>query len=192
MYRRHPRGDARCTAHDAALPRRSRRPTRRRHGRHLPAGRRRRSVRPSFTDLKKRDGSMTDIATLSDLERLVEERAIERVLSDYAYYLDMNMPDRMAELFVEDCEVDYAPNFGAKGMEDYKKTLEGIGTFFTATSHYNSGNVIDFVSSNEARTRKNVLAVQRYAKDRRDSILHRQYQATLVKVEGAWKVMTRE
>src|SRR3546814_6083563 len=91
MYRRHPRGDARCTAHDAALPRRSRRPTRRRHGRHLPAGRRRRSVRPSFTDLKKRDGSMTDIATLSDLERLVEERAIERVLSDYAYYLDMNM-----------------------------------------------------------------------------------------------------
>src|SRR3546814_13176822 len=67
----------------------------RRHGRHLPAGRRRRSVRPSFTDLKKRDGSMTDIATLSDLERLVEERAIERVLSDYAYYLDMNMPDRM-------------------------------------------------------------------------------------------------
>src|SRR3546814_1604771 len=82
MYRRHPRGDARCTAHDAALPRRSRRPTRRRHGRNLPAGRRRRSVRPSFTDLKKRDGSMTDIATLSDLERLVEERAIERVLSD--------------------------------------------------------------------------------------------------------------
>src|SRR3546814_9623024 len=51
--------------------------------------------------------SMTDIATLSDLERLVEERAIERVLSDYAYYLDMNMLERMAELIVEDCELDY-------------------------------------------------------------------------------------
>lgn len=135
---------------------------------------------------------MTNIATLSDLERLVEERAIERVLSDYAYYLDMNMPDRMAELFVEDCEVDYAPNFGAKGMEAYKKTLEGIGTFFTATSHHNSGTVIDFVSSTEARTRTIVLAVHRYAKDRPDGILHGQYHDTLVKVDGAWKFKTRE
>src|SRR3546814_20971723 len=95
----------------------------RRHGRHLPAGRRRRSVRPSFTDLKKRDGSMTAIATLSDLERLVEERAIERVLSDYAYYLDMNMPDRMAELCVEAWDVDYAPTFGAEGNAAYKHKI---------------------------------------------------------------------
>src|SRR3546814_11977502 len=88
----------------------------RRHGRHLPAGRRRRSVRPSFTDLKKRDGSMTDIATLSDLERLVEERAIERVLSDYAYYLDINMPDRMAAMYCWECEVDYWPNLRESGL----------------------------------------------------------------------------
>src|SRR3546814_3945915 len=77
-------------------------------------------------------------------------------------------------------------------MEAYKKTLEGIGTFFTATSHHNSGTVIDFVSSTEARTRTIVLAVHRYAKDRPDGILHGQYHDTLVKVDGAWKFKTRE
>src|SRR3546814_2535719 len=77
-------------------------------------------------------------------------------------------------------------------MEAYKKTLEGIGTFFTATSHHNSGTVIDFVSSTEARTRTIVLAVHRYAKDRPDGILHGQYHDTLVEVDGAWKFKTRE
>src|SRR3546814_14126533 len=77
-------------------------------------------------------------------------------------------------------------------MEAYKKTLEGIGTVFTATSHHNSGTVIDFVSSTEARTRTIVLAVHRYAKDRPDGILHGQYHDTLVKVDGAWKFKTRE
>lgn len=128
----------------------------------------------------------------NELQRIVDERAIERVLSDYAYFLDMNMPDEMAKLFVEDCEVSYAPNFGAKGIEEYKKTLDGIGTFFKGTSHHNSGTVIDFVSPTEARTRTIVLAIHRYTKERPDGILYGQYHDTLVKVGGEWKFKSRE
>lgn len=65
--------------------------------------------------------------------RIVEERAIERIVFNYAFYLDMNMPEKMIELFVDDCEVSYAPNFGATGIEAYAKTLDGICTFFRAT-----------------------------------------------------------
>lgn len=129
---------------------------------------------------------------MTELEMLIEQRAIERVLSDYAFYLDMNQPEKMVELFVDDCEVNYAPNFGAKGIEEYKKTLDGIGTFFKGTSHHNSGVVVDFVSPTEARTRTIVLAVHRYTKERPDGILYGQYFDTLVKVDGQWKFKSRE
>jgi ketosteroid isomerase-like protein len=71
---------------------------------------------------------------MSDIEKLVEKQAIERMMFEYSYALDMNRPDTLAALFVEDCEVSYAPNFGATGMEAYKKTLEGIGSFFKGAS----------------------------------------------------------
>lgn len=125
------------------------------------------------------------------LDRIVEERAIERIVFDYAYYLDMNMPDKMIELFVDDCEVSYAPNFGATGIEDYAKTLDGIGTFFSATSHHVSNIVIDWVSDNEATLRAAVLAIHRYTKERPDGILYGQYHDVVVKQEGQWKFKKR-
>ncbi len=125
------------------------------------------------------------------LQQLIDERDIQRVLSDYAFYLDMNMPEKMAELFVADCVVDYAPNFGAEGIDAYKKTLEGIGSFFRGTSHHNTGTVIDWVSPSEVSTRTIVLAVHRYTKERPDGILYGQYHDTLVKVEGKWKFKKR-
>ena len=131
-------------------------------------------------------------AALSDLDRIVEERAIERMLYEYSYSLDMNDPAMLAALFVEDCTVSYAPRFGAKGMEAYKKTLDGIGTFFKATSHHNTNIVIDFVSPVEARVRSVVLAIHRYQKEGPDGWVFGQYFDTVVKVDAGWKFKTRE
>lgn len=129
---------------------------------------------------------------MSALDRIVEERAIERMMYEYSYSLDMNDPDTLAALFVEDCEVSYAPRFGAKGMEAYKKTLEGIGSFFKATTHHNSNIVIDFVSPTEANVRSIVLAIHRYQKDKPDGWLFGQYFDTVVKEGGQWKFKRRE
>lgn len=128
----------------------------------------------------------------NQMSELIEARAIERLFYDYSYHLDMNQPEGMAALFVEECEVSYAPNFGAVGMADYRKTLAGIGTFFHGTSHHNSNISIDFVSETEANVRSIILAVHRYAKDRPDGILHGQYFDTVVKVGGEWKFKRRE
>ncbi|WP_428632221.1 nuclear transport factor 2 family protein [Sphingopyxis sp.] len=125
------------------------------------------------------------------LARLLDERAIERIIHDYAYFLDMNQPERMAELFVDDCEVSYAPNFGATGIDAYKQTLDGIGTFFTATSHHVSGVIFDWVSDTEVQVRAIVLAIHRYTKERPDGILYGQYHDVVVKQDGAWKFKTR-
>jgi len=129
---------------------------------------------------------------MNDLDKVLEQRAIERMMYDYSYHLDMNHPDQLAALFVEDCEVSYAPNFGARGMEAYKKTLEGIGTFFRGTSHHNSNIVVDFVSDGEADVRSVVLAIHRYARERPDGILYGQYFDHVVKVDGQWKFKRRE
>ncbi|HNW19170.1 MAG TPA: nuclear transport factor 2 family protein [Sphingorhabdus lacus] len=129
--------------------------------------------------------------TMTTTDRLLEEKAIERIVHDYAYFLDMNQPEKMAELFVDDCEVSYAPNFGASGIEAYKQTLDGIGTFFMATSHHVSGVVIDWVSETEANVRAMVLAIHRYTKERPDGILYGQYHDVVVKLDGQWKFRTR-
>jgi hypothetical protein len=126
------------------------------------------------------------------MERLRDERSIERLFFDYSYHLDMNHPQEMAELFVDECEVSYAPNFGATGKESYTKTLDGIGTFFRGTSHHNTNISIDFVSNTEARVRSVVLAIHRYTKERPDGILYGQYFDTVVKVGGTWKFKRRE
>ena len=126
------------------------------------------------------------------MERLRDERLIERLFFDYSYHLDMNQPKEMADLFVEECEVSYAPNFGATGKVDYKKTLDGIGSFFRGTSHHNTNISIDFVSDTEARVRSVVLAIHRYTKERPDGILYGQYFDTVVKVDGSWKFKRRE
>ena len=123
--------------------------------------------------------------------RLLEEKAIERIIHDYAYFLDMNQPAKMVELFVDDCEVSYAPNFGASGIEAYTKTLDGIGTFFSATSHHVSGVVIDWVSETEANVRAILVAIHRYTRDRPDGILYGQYHDVVVKQDGKWKFKTR-
>lgn len=128
---------------------------------------------------------------MTPTDRLLEEKAIERIIHDYAYFLDMNQPEKMAGLFVDDCEVSYAPNFGATGIEAYKQTLDGIGTFFTATSHHVSGVVFNWVSDTEVDVRAIVLAVHRYTKERPDGILYGQYHDVVVKQGGAWKFKTR-
>ena len=129
---------------------------------------------------------------MDELAMLLEERAIARLLYDYSYALDMNWPQQMAALFVDDCKVSYAPNFGAEGMEAYRKTLEGIGTFFRATSHHNSNICIDFTSDTEAKVRSVVLAIHRYTKERPDGVVHGQYFDEVVKVGGHWRFKSRE
>jgi len=130
--------------------------------------------------------------TDKDLQRLADSKIIERLIFDYAFHLDMNHPKELADLFVEDCHVIYGPTFGAKGKAAYLKTLDGIGTFFKATSHHVSNIVIDFVSDDEAHVRSILVAWHRYTKERPDGILYGQYHDIMVRENGKWLFKKRE
>ena len=88
---------------------------------------------------------MSETESKSDAGSVRTERQIERLLFDYAFHLDMNHPDALVDLFVDDCEVSYAPNFGSEGIAAYRETLNGIGSYFQATSHHVSNIAIDFI-----------------------------------------------
>jgi len=126
------------------------------------------------------------------IQRLADERAIGRLVYDYAYHLDMNHPAELVDLFVDDCEVVYGPNFGAVGRAAYAKTLEGIGTYFVCTSHHVSNVVVDFRSSDEAHVRSVLYAWHRYTRERPDSHVYGQYHDVVVRVGGQWKFKRRE
>jgi hypothetical protein len=126
------------------------------------------------------------------VQQLVDADAIRTLIYDYAYHLDMNHPQELADLFVADCEVIYGPNFGASGKEAYLKTLEGIGDFFTATSHHVSNTVIEFTGEDEARARSILYAFHRYTKERPDGHVWGQYHDDFVRVDGVWKFKRRE
>jgi 3-phenylpropionate/cinnamic acid dioxygenase small subunit len=134
-------------------------------------------------------------AELTDIEvaELVETNRIHRLLSDYAYYLDMNLPDELAALFTEDCYVAYGPDFGAEGRAAYRETLDGIGTFFAATSHHVSNIVVDFGPGRDtARVRSALYAWHRYTRERPDGHFFGQYHDDLVRTDDGWRFARRE
>ena len=130
-----------------------------------------------------------------EIAELVEKSKIERVLFDYAYNLDMNLPDQLVELFTEDCYVAYGPDFGAEGRAAYRETLDGIGTFFTATSHHVSNIVVDFSDDlTTAKVRSVLYAWHRYTKEgKADGYFFGQYHDDFVRDdEHGWRFTRRE
>ncbi|NMN97521.1 nuclear transport factor 2 family protein [Antrihabitans stalactiti] len=131
--------------------------------------------------------------TTRELAELLSIKKIERVLFDYAYYLDMNLPDDLAALFTEDCYVAYGPNFGADGRKAYRETLDGIGTFFTATSHHVSNVVVDFSDDlRSAKVRSVLYAWHRYTKEgKADGYFFGQYHDEFVFDDTSGWLFTR-
>ena len=134
--------------------------------------------------------------TVDSMERavrqLVDKDAIRTVLYDYAYYLDMNLTDELAGLFTDDCFIAYGPGFGADGIEEYRKTLDGVGTFFTATSHHVSNVKVEFTDDDTAEVRSAVYAWHRYQRERPDGHVMGQYHDVLVRTAAGWRFKRRE
>jgi 3-phenylpropionate/cinnamic acid dioxygenase small subunit len=135
---------------------------------------------------------MSDEALKAQVKRLEATEEVRTLLFDYAYFLDMNYTKELAELFTDDCSVVYGPGFGAEGIDAYKKTLEGVGSYFSATSHHVSNVKVEFDNDGQARVRSVLYAWHRYRKERPDGILFGQYHDVVVKQGGKWQFKVRE
>jgi uncharacterized protein (TIGR02246 family) len=118
---------------------------------------------------------------------LTDTRAIERLFADYAFHLDMNQPDALAALFTGDCEVSFSPGSDLVGRENLRKRLDGIGTYFAATSHHISNIAIDFAGDDMADVRAVLFACHRYRDSRPDGLLYGQYRSRVVRLDAQWR-----
>jgi ketosteroid isomerase-like protein len=121
--------------------------------------------------------------------------AVERIrvlMYDYGYYVDRNDPANIAALFTDDCSVTYGVGFGAKGIEAYRSLLDGIGSYFAATTHYITNVSVDLVGDSQATVRAMVYAWHRYVRDRPDSQWQGYYFNDVVRAGGRWRIKRLE
>jgi enoyl-CoA hydratase len=140
-------------------------------------------------------GSVVSVETAmlyQTVRELVDKDAIKTVMFDYAFYLDMNMTEDLAALFTHDCIVTYGPGFEAEGKKEYRTTLEGVGTYFAATSHHVSNVVVSFSDEDTATVRSVLLAWHRYNRTRPDGYVLGQYHDILVRTPEGWRFKRRE
>jgi ketosteroid isomerase-like protein len=133
-------------------------------------------------------GSTPEVsARLNDVEQ------VRRLMYDYGYYVDLNDPERLAQLFTDDCSVTYGVGFGAEGIEEYRALLKGIGSYFAATAHFVTNVSTDLVDASTARTRAMVYAWHKYVRARPDSQWLGYYFNEVVRVDGGpWKIKRLE
>ena len=74
------------------------------------------------------------------------------------------------------------------------KTLEGVGTFFTATSDdaKRSNVKVEFTDDDTAEVRSAVYAWHRYQRERPDGHVMGQYHDVLVRTAAGWRFKRRE
>lgn len=127
-----------------------------------------------------------------ELAKLVAVDQIRAVMYDYGYYVDVNQPDRVAELFTEDCSVRYGADFGAEGRVAYRELLNGIGSYFERTAHYITNVSVEFIDADSASVRAMVFAWHRYVRDRPDSQWLGYYFNEVVRLNDAWRIRRLE
>jgi hypothetical protein len=131
------------------------------------------------------------------LAELSETEKIRRLLFDCAYHMDMNHPGEVAALFTEDCSIAYAPGRTLDGraawLETMTTTVDGVNTFFAATSHHISNIVVNFGADLlTAKVRSIVYAWHRYTEPRPNAHFYGQYHDDVVLTPDGWKIHRRE
>jgi len=87
-------------------------------------------------------------------ERLLDKDEIVDLVHRYSYCVDHRLHDELAELFTEDCGVDYGP--GVRGRQAFRSMFGAGGEpteahpAFLATSHHNANVLITFDGDDRA------------------------------------------
>lgn len=125
------------------------------------------------------------------LQRLVDRRDIEQVLIAYCIHLDRMDLTAMADLFTEDCIVDYGkdPRLKSKGAIGLARSLERMWRW-QRTSHHLSNVVIEFGDDDTARATSYVFAWHERA-DGSTATIMGQYHDLLKRMAGRWLIAER-
>ena len=127
------------------------------------------------------------------LRRLVDKDEIVDLVHRYSYCVDHRLYDEVAELFTEDCVVDYGPAFAppVRGRAALRKMFGHPGGGFATTSHHNANVLVTFEDDDRASVRTSLYAWHRLA-DGTTPQLWGYYHDAAVRGSGGWQIATRQ
>ncbi|MGZ6958370.1 MAG: nuclear transport factor 2 family protein [Ilumatobacteraceae bacterium] len=131
-----------------------------------------------------------------ELRGLLDRQAITDVLHRYCRNVDLFRADKIAELFTDDCVVDYGPGqggaiHGAAQLEAGLRSRAGLKRF-SATSHHVSNIQIDFTDDDHASSVCYLYAWHAWTDSSRpDAYLWGQYHDRVVRRDNGWLIASR-
>ena len=126
--------------------------------------------------------------------RTLDREAISDLVYEYCARVDRFEPERVAELFFEDCVVDYGPSMGGPDTGRArlaKKLRTGLGRF-EATHHQVSNLQVRFESGNRATATSYVTAWHGTPGDAPDFTVRGQYHDVFERRAGSWGFAERK
>ena len=127
-----------------------------------------------------------------DLRRLLDKDEIVDLVHRYSYFVDHQLHDQLAELFSEDCVVDYGPGFGppVRGRKAFRAML-GAKSGFVATSHHNANVLVTFEGDDRASVLTSVYAWHRTPKGATPQIWG-YYHDVVRRTADGWRLAERQ
>jgi hypothetical protein len=124
------------------------------------------------------------------MDRYDDRNAITELLYRYAYHFDRSEPELVAELFTEECVIDYGPEFAPilRRADIVARIGPGLREIFAATSHHISNVLIEFDGADTAHSVAYVYAWHRYRNGSPDGHLWGQYHTQLRRVDTQWQI----
>lgn len=127
----------------------------------------------------------------AELQRLLDDREIERLLFEYCRCADANDPEGLARCFTENCVARYGPGPPSIGANARREQAERDLATFSATSHQLSNVSIDHLEDGRASAESVVYAWHRPFGDHGIWELWGRYRDTLVKTPAGWRIAER-
>lgn len=125
------------------------------------------------------------------IARLIAKDEIIDLVHRYSYCVDHRLYDEVVELFTEDCEVDYGPEFRTmRSRSDLRRMFGSPEEIFASTSHHNANVLVTFEDPDHASVRTSVYAWHK----RSDGVTPRlwgYYHDSVVRLPDGWRIAER-
>jgi hypothetical protein len=129
----------------------------------------------------------------SELSQLFDRQEIIDQMYAYARYVDLNRPDEVAMLFVEDCHVNHGPGDAGwfTGRRRLVEWLRAALALCSATNHTISNIEITYEGPDRALAMSYVEAWHSFEDGRPDLTIYGRYHDVWVRTPNGWLIQER-
>ncbi len=119
-----------------------------------------------------------------------DRASIAELLYGYAWHFDRNEAEALADLFTEDCVIDYGPEFdNIVGRDRIVESIQpGLDSLFSSSSHHISNVMVQPDGADTARATAYIYAWHTYHEGVDPGEMWGQYHCRFRRTGEGWKI----